>query len=192
MSAKKSVAEKVLKRDPHLNSTPALEKPEVTLHCRPKMFAMRFRITLGFATVVAILFAASAWGQSTSTIRGGWSATVGPNQILQGTWTADLAPANPNSAQGSWTLLNQSNQIAARGTWSAAKTEKVWSGSWQARVVTAAGATGRLFSGSWRTEISDVDVRSLIELLEKTLREQVSGSWTSGRLGGAWSLRSYR
>ena len=151
---------------------------------------MRGLTTIG-ATVLAAFFAAIALAQSTTTIRGGWSATVGPNQALQGTWTAEVTPANPNVAQGSWTLL-RSNQIAASGTWSAAKAEKVWSGNWQARVATDGGGTGRLLSGSWRTEISDKDVRSLTELLEKTLREQVNGSWASGRLAGAWSLRAFQ
>jgi hypothetical protein len=27
-------------------------------------------------------------------------------------------------------------------------------------------------------------------LLQKTLREQVSGAWASGRLSGSWSLRA--
>jgi len=144
------------------------------------------------ATALAALLAAAVSAQTTSTIHGSWSATAGPNQVWQGTWTGELSPAKPNVAQGSWTLLNRSNQIAARGTWSAAKTEKVWSGSWQARVATERGATGRLLSGSWRTQISDTDVRSLAELLEYTFREQVSGSWASGRLAGAWSLRAFR
>jgi hypothetical protein len=144
------------------------------------------------ATVLAALLTATSSAQSTTTIRGGWSATAGPNQALQGTWTAELTPANPNVAQGSWTLLNRSNQIAASGTWSAARAEKVWSGNWQARVATEGGGSGRLLSGSWRTQISDADVRSLAELLEKTFREQVNGTWTTGRLAGAWSLRAFR
>jgi len=155
------------------------------------MFLMRPLATIA-ATVLCAFLAATVPAQTTSTIHGSWSATAGPNQVLQGTWTAELSPATPNVAQGSWTLLNRSNQTAARGTWSAAKTEKVWSGSWQARVATERGAAGRLLSGSWRTEISSADVRSLAELLEHTFREQVSGSWASGRLAGAWSLRAFR
>jgi hypothetical protein len=148
-------------------------------------------LTIIVATVLTVLLAATAPAQTT-TIQGSWSATAGPNQVLQGSWTADLSPATPNVAQGSWTLLNRSNQITARGTWSAAKTEKLWSGSWQARVATARGAAGRLLSGSWRTQISSTDVRSLAELLEQTFGEQVSGAWASGRLAGAWSLRAFR
>jgi hypothetical protein len=144
--------------------------------------------------LVTIVFAVSApLAQSPSaTVRGGWSATAGPNQILQGTWTAELTADNPNTAQGSWTLLSGSNQVTAQGTWSAVKTPKEWSGTWQARVVTQAGATARLLSGSWRTQVADSSVRSLRELLQQTLREQVSGTWASGRLSGAWSLRAFQ
>jgi len=54
------------------------------------------------ALLATIVFAVSgALSQSPSpTIRGSWSATAGPNQILQGTWTAELTAANPNGAQG--------------------------------------------------------------------------------------------
>jgi hypothetical protein len=155
------------------------------------MLLMRPPTTI-VVTVLTVLLAGAASAQPTSTMHGGWSATVGPNQVLQGTWTAELSPAMPNAAQGSWALLDRSNQIAARGTWSAAKAEKLWSGGWQARVATARGATGRLLSGSWRTEISNADVQSLAQLLEQTFREQISGSWASGRLAGAWSLRAFR
>jgi hypothetical protein len=160
---------------PHHHSTPALEKTKVTL----------ISLTLTLLTVIAT----SAQSRST-TIRGTWAATAGPNQVLQGTWTADLTPANPDSAQGSWTLLRGSNQVAAQGTWAALKTARVWSGTWSARVVPAGGAAGRVLSGSWRTPAADADVRSLAELLQKTMREQVSGAWASGRLSGSWSLRA--
>jgi hypothetical protein len=146
--------------------------------------ALAFALMMGLAAIQA---------QSTSpTIRGSWAATAVPNQVFQGTWTAQLVPDDPNTAQGSWTLLKGSNQIAAQGTWSAVKTARSWSGTWQARVVTTRGATGRLLSGSWRTPVADSDVRSLSELLQKTFREQVSGAWASGRLTGAWSLRGFQ
>jgi hypothetical protein len=120
-------------------------------------------------------------------VRGSWAATAGPNQTFQGTWTAQASGTDPNTAQGSWTLLNQS-RVAAQGTWSAVKTAASWSGSWQAR----AAGNNRLLSGMWRTELAASDKRSLTDLLQHTLEEQVSGSWSSGRLRGAWSLRGYR
>jgi hypothetical protein len=59
-------------------------------------------------------------------------------------------------------------------------------------VATKAGATSRLLSGSWRTQVAGTDVQSLSELLQKTLKEQVSGAWASGRLAGSWSLRAFQ
>jgi hypothetical protein len=143
--------------------------------------------------LVAFVFATTVTlAQSpATTIRGSWSAAAGANQVFQGTWTAAPASSDPNVAQGSWTLLNRSNEIVAQGTWSAMKTASVWSGSWQARVLTKSGATSRLLSGNWRTQIGDADVRTLQELLHKTLSGVVNGTWGSGRLTGAWSLRAF-
>lgn len=154
----------------------------------------RTRLATQTAALATLLFAiAVAHAQSPlPAIKGSWSATAGPNQVFQGTWTAEPAPRDPNIAQGSWTLLNRSNQIAAEGTWSAVKTARVWSGTWQARVLTKNGTTSRLLSGNWRTQIADDDVRTLGEMLQKTLSDQVNGTWRSGRLAGAWSLRGFR
>jgi hypothetical protein len=163
----------------------------LTIRSSAQLYSCRRKVESYTAVVLAALLVVTVSAQSPSTLRGGWSATVGPNQVLQGTWTADLTSAAPDTARGSWTLVNQSNRIAAQGTWSAVKTEKVWSGTWQARVATERGATGRLFSGSWKTRIAGSDGQSLSDLLQKTFREQVSGQWASGRLAGMWSLRSY-
>jgi len=140
-----------------------------------------------FVFVITATLAQSA----PTAIRGAWSASAGPNQVFQGTWTAEPASSDPNAAQGSWTLLNRSSQIVAQGTWSAVKTARVWSGSWQARVLTKSGATSRLLSGNWRTQMGDADVRTLQELLQNTLTDVVNGTWGSGRLAGAWSLRAF-
>lgn len=120
-------------------------------------------------------------------VRGSWAATAPPNRTFEGTWTAQAGGTDPNTAQGSFTLLNQS-RIAAQGTWSAVKAATSWSGSWQARIA----GDNRLWSGAWRTELANTDKRSLTDLLQHALEEQVSGTWSSGRLRGAWSLRGYR
>jgi hypothetical protein len=152
----------------------------------------RARLATQTALVAFVCAMTVTLAQSPATaIRGSWSASAGPNQVFQGTWTAESASSDPNAAQGSWTLLNRSDQIVAQGTWSAVKTARVWSGSWQARVLTKGGATSRLLSGNWRTQIADADVRTLQELLHKTLSDVVNGSWASGRLAGAWSLRAF-
>jgi hypothetical protein len=146
------------------------------------------------AALIAIACACSVvLAQSpASSIQGSWSATAVPNQVFQGTWTAEPVSADPNAAQGSWTLVNRSNQIVMRGTWSAVKNARVWSGNWQARVATSRGATSRLLSGTWRTEMTDANVQSLAALLQKTLSDQINGTWGSGGLRGAWSLRAFR
>jgi hypothetical protein len=152
----------------------------------------RTRLATQIALTAIVFAIAMTQAQSPSTaIRGSWSATAGPNQVFQGTWTAELASSDPNAAQGSWMLLNRANQIVAQGTWSAVKAPRAWSGSWEARVLTKGGATSRLLSGNWSTQIADADVRTLQELLHKTLSDVVSGRWGSGRLAGAWSLRAF-
>ena len=155
---------------------------------------IRARLATATAAVATLVFAMTvAYGQPpSSAIRGSWSATAGPNQVFQGTWTAEPVSGDRNAAQGSWTLLNRSNQVAAQGTWSAVKTARVWSGTWQARVLAKNGATSQLLSGNWRTQLSDGDVRTLRDLLQKTLSDQVNGTWSSGRLAGAWSLRAFQ
>jgi len=153
---------------------------------------IRTRLATQIALTAIVFAMAMTQAQSPSTaIRGTWSAAAGPNQVFQGTWTAEPPSSDPNVAEGSWTLLNRSNQVVAQGTWSAVKTARVWSGSWQARVLTKNGATSRLLSGNWRTQIADADLRTLQEFLHKTLSDVVNGTWASGRLAGAWSLRAY-
>ena len=77
----------------------------------------------------AAMLVATVFAQPSPTIRGSWAATAGPNQIFQGTWTAQMVGNDPNTAQGTWTLITQSNQIAAQGTWSAVKNARTWSGT---------------------------------------------------------------
>jgi uncharacterized membrane protein (DUF4010 family) len=82
----------------------------------------RTRLATQIALTAIVFAIAMTQAQSPSTaIRGSWSATAGPNQVFQGTWTAELASSDPNAAQGSWMLLNRANQIVAQGTWSAVK-----------------------------------------------------------------------
>jgi hypothetical protein len=125
-------------------------------------------------------------------LRGSWTATAGPNQVFHGTWSARPVEGSPNSASGSWSLVNGSNQIVVSGTWSATKTARLWSGTWRARTVAARGIPGREFSGTWRTEIKTSDARTLGELLQQTMQHEVSGAWQSGGMSGTWSLSALR
>jgi hypothetical protein len=134
-------------------------------------------------------FAVAAVAQESSTLlRGTWMATVRGGQVFRGTWSARPVPDSPDASSGSWAVVNGSNQIVMSGTWAATKTARSWSGSWQARIVEPKGVSGRAMSGSWRTQIKASDARTLGELLQHTLRQQVRGAWQSGAIRGTWSV----
>lgn len=119
---------------------------------------------------------------------GTWTATAGPTagegQILRGTWAGQALPHQPNSARGSWTLISETDQLLADGTWSAEKSAQGWQGTWRART-----RDGRSFSGSWTAAIADASVRSLGDMLAKTAEKEIGGSWRSGRFQGNWWLK---
>src|SRR4029450_4505217 len=100
------------------------------------------------------LLTAYAFAQQPATVlRGTWTAS-GPNQIYRGSWSGQWLSGSPNSAQGSWAVLNASNQIVLQGTWSADRSSRGWQGTWSARVVTRSSSgrpsAGRAFSGTWQ------------------------------------------
>jgi hypothetical protein len=137
-----------------------------------------------------VLLAAGAVGQQGSAkpdeqnLRGTWIASAGPNQMFRGRWWASLVPGKHNAAQGSWTLLSNSNQILLEGTWSARKSPGGWQGTWSARA-----GKGRAFSGTWTSSLSDINVKTFEDMLKAALEKQVSGSWQSGRMHGSWWLQ---
>jgi len=140
------------------------------------------------AAVVALV--ATVLGQQTPTppdehsFRGAWIASAGPTQIYRGRWWASFQPKAHNSAQGSWTLLSDSNQILLEGTWSAQKSQRGWEGKWSARV-----GEGRAFSGTWSSDVSDANIKTFEDMLKAALEKQISGSWRSGRMQGTWWLQ---
>jgi len=117
-------------------------------------------------------------------LRGGWTATAGVNRTFTGAWTAQLSPDKPNSAEGSWTLINEAGQITLEGTWAANKTRFGWQGAWSARTL-----TGQLFSGTWTADIAGSNGKTLRQMLEWTLEKDILGSWRSGRYQGGWRLK---
>jgi len=88
-----------------------------------------------------------------------------------------------NSAKGSWTLFNESNQIVLQGTWSARKSASDWQGAWSARI------QGRSFSGTWKAEMPDFHGETLEDMLKRTAEMQIGGLWRSGRAQGNWWLQ---
>ena len=150
-------------------------------------------VRLNRAVVVLILITGAAHAQTTEpSLRGNWSASAGPNQVFRGTWAARPVAGSPNTATGSWSLVNGSNQIVLTGTWAATKTARNWSGTWTARTVAARGIPGRAFSGTWRTEIKSSGAQTLGELLRETLEHEITGAWQSGAMKGTWALSALR
>lgn len=115
--------------------------------------------------------------------RGSFAATA-QGTTLTGTWTAQLGKT-PNTALGSWTLLNAVGQPIAAGAWSAAKAADRWEGGWRARV-----AGGREFSGAWTAHLTPGAAAPMTRLFEAAVKSMASGNWQMGRARGAWSIRA--
>ena len=118
---------------------------------------------------------------------GTWSATAGVSRTFSGTWTAQVPLDKPNTAQGSWALLNQGGQAVLEGTWAANKTRLGWQGAWSARTL-----AGPSFSGTWTADITGLNGRTLRQMFEWTLQRDILGSWRSGRDQGKWRLAAAR
>jgi hypothetical protein len=143
--------------------------------------------TLALVFTFALLSPPGA--QTSTSLRGTWSASVGTKPALQGTWTADLQSTAPNEATGSWALIDAGSRIVAEGTWSAVKNARVWSGSWSARMLPPGGrGGGPLKSGTWRADVNAAGPKTLADLLRSTLEHEVAGAWRSAGLQGRWWL----
>jgi hypothetical protein len=136
-------------------------------------------------SVAALAFPAAAKAQS-SEITGMWTATVGDQAAMRGTWLALLSRANPNFARGSWRLSSDSGQTLLEGTWSAKKSGRNWEGSWTARA-----ANGRSLSGTWSAGLVDFVGSTLHAMLALTGQKHIGGSWRSGQHSGNWWLEGH-
>src|ERR1700747_65940 len=138
--------------------------------------------------LIISLFTQSALAQEAgSVLYGSWTATAGPSQIFRGTWSAETSRRNPNEAQGSWTLVNDSGEVVLQGTWSAKKTGSSWQGTWRARTT-----KGQSFSGSWESNLPEPTDQTFAALLKRTIEKEVAGSWQSGGYRGNWWLRGLK
>src|SRR6266404_7876825 len=106
---------------------------------------MAFRCTLRRLLTVLLFTQCALAQEANAVLYGTWTATAGPSQTFRGSWSAETSPRNPNEAQGSWTLVNDSGEVVLEGTWLARKTGPRWHGTWRART-----AKGQSFSGSWQ------------------------------------------
>src|SRR4029450_9623621 len=139
-------------------------------------------------SLVTFLLSLVATGQESSPVhRGTWTATAGPStQVMRGSRSAETLSSTPNAARGSWALRKASNEVVLEGTWSAAKSSSAgWQGTWSASVVTRLPAgrstPGRVFSGTWQVT-TEVNGKTLTEMLQRTLETEVAGSWRSAGL----------
>lgn len=120
------------------------------------------------------------------TIDGTWIATAGRGQTLQGTWTGGALPGRPDVAEGTWTLAS-GGRLVIQGTWRAEKNRQRWDGHW-----TAQTASGESLAGTWGADVEHWQGKSFQELLELSLREEVSGWWQVGPRQGNWWLKGSR
>jgi hypothetical protein len=135
--------------------------------------------------IVVLLLTCGIFGQEpVHTLRGSWIASADSGMVLRGTWTGQAHPDNPSAASGSWTLVNDRNAVVLQGTWAADRTGAGWRGRWSARTT-----TGQTFSGTWQAALADVKAGTVMEMLQRTLKQQVDGSWRYGRLAGHWWLQ---
>ena len=130
----------------------------------------------------ALSFASPAQQQKWS---GSWSATIGTGgTILAGTW--DGRPGEqPGTIVGTWALRDRNGAELATGTWAAAKDNKVWRGSWQAR-----RSSGQVYDGTWRAQLQLPAASRLADMFEAAIAAAVSGTWRMGSYAGAWSIRA--
>ena len=83
--------------------------------------------------------------------------------------------------------MDQAGTTVAAGTWAARKDQKIWKGSWQARV-----RSGQLYSGTWRPQSHLPASAGFSELFEAALTKNASGTWEMGTAySGTWSIRAH-
>jgi hypothetical protein len=136
-------------------------------------------------TISILLLAASVSSaqDAARSMQGTFTAQVGKSKVLRGRWTAATTTANPNFAEGYWTLLNDFHQVSLEGSWTIRKTGNRWHGSWTAHI-----QNGASISGTWDADITGEKDSTLAGMLKRTIEKEVAGSWCSGRFAGFWWL----
>jgi hypothetical protein len=140
-------------------------------------------------TLLTLLLAFGVLAQPPAPLfNGSWIATAARNQVYRGQWSGQLLPGRPDAAQGSWLVLDNASRIVQQGTWAAEKSTQGWRGRWSARMAAGSKPSGTVLSGTWQTS-ADSTIATLAELLQRTLQQQVAGSWRSDQLAGNWWLK---
>jgi hypothetical protein len=136
---------------------------------------------------VLLILTRGAASQDAAPVRyGAWTASAGPS-VYRGSWSAETLPGIPNTAQGSWTLINDSYDLVLQGTWLAKRTGLHWHGTWRART-----EHGQTFSGTWDADLPDAKGETFAVMLTRTLEKEVAGSWQSGKYQGNWWLKGFK
>ncbi len=112
---------------------------------------------------------------------GSWTASAG-TQVFHGTWKGQALSRRANAARGTWAVVSQSGVVMMQGTWSAERQ----SGSWRGRF--AATTRGRRFLGTWKADLGDADARTLEDMLQRAMTNDISGVWQAQSLYGSWFL----
>jgi hypothetical protein len=137
---------------------------------------------LQFLATLLILCTPAVCQQKSTILQGGWSATAGPS-LFHGKWTALVSPRRPNSARGSWILVNDRGDVLMQGTWSGQKSATGWKGTFSARVL-----RGGVYSGVWSASGPGPGSKTFADMLQAAAKSAASGAWRSGGYGGAWRL----
>ena len=136
---------------------------------------------------VLLILAHGAASQDAAPVRyGTWTATAG-SSVFRGSWSAETLPHGPNEAQGSWTLVNDANDLVLQGTWSAKRTGPHWHGTWRAET-----AQGQSFRGVWDADLPDAKGETFADMLARTIGKEVAGFWQSGKYQGNWWLKGFK
>ncbi len=130
-----------------------------------------------------VMCAATLGAQPVPLFHGTWTATLGPKQVLHGTWRGRALPGRPNVGEGTWMLIRAGNVVMG-GTWRAEKAPRRWQGTWSGRTM-----DGRRLRGTWGAYLQEWSGKTFQEMLERTMQHEVAGWWESGRAQGHWWLR---
>ena len=137
-----------------------------------------------FLAWLMVFSATTTNGEDSPVLHGTWVATPGGSRTFRGRWIGQAPPGQPEALHGSWTLTNDAGNTALSGTWSARRRRQGWQGTWSAQA-----RNQRTVSGTWKADGDTAAVRSLQQLIERTLTTEISGSSQSGRLQGQWWLK---
>ncbi len=157
---------------------------------------MGIHVTLNSLAVIVTLTVCAFAQEQPPVLQGTWTGTSGPKKVYRGGWSARVLSGTPNVAQGSWVLVNDANKIVLQGIWAAEKSPRGWHGTWSARIVpeklSPRGSAGKVITGTWQASMKDSSIKSLVEMLLRTLKDDISGSWRSGPHQGNWWLKGTR